>query len=78
MDKQEFTPKEIEVFMFMHEFRKQAQAGEITVTYHNLDFDKLKNIKYEAKLTGQTGTAGIEFTNKLLKVISMMREEPVL
>ena len=73
LNKDDFTAKEIEVFMFLHEFRRHCQSGEITVTFHNSDFDKFRNIKYEAKLTGQTGTAGIDFANRLMEILSLMK-----
>ena len=63
---EEFTPKEIEVFKFLHEFRKNTGKGEITITFHNRDFDKLKNIQCELILTGQT--VEVEFVNKLLQI----------
>jgi hypothetical protein len=73
----EFTAKEIEVYRFMHEFRKNASSGEITVTFHNFDFDKILNMRYGTKLTGQVSPENVEFTNKIIKLMGFNEPEEV-
>lgn len=70
-----FTLKEIEVFKILHEMRKNAQAGEITVTFFNYDFDKIKDIKYEMKLSGQSSTASMGFLNRVMELGLLMKED---
>ena len=70
-----FTLKEIEVFKLLHEMRKNVNAGEITITFHNFDYDKIRNISYEMKLSGQQSTASIDFLNKIMGLGLLMRED---
>jgi hypothetical protein len=68
-----FTPKEIETYMLMHDFRKNASSGEMTISFHNYDFDKVTNIIFEGKQTGQVGTATVDFASKLWEVLERLQ-----
>ena len=75
-----FTSKEIEAFKLLHEMRKNAQVGEITITFFNFDYDKIKNIKnisYEMKLRGQETTASLEFLNRVMGLGLLMKEDEI-
>lgn len=72
----EFTSKEIETYRFLHEMRQTSQGGEITITFHNYDFDKLKNIKCEMRIIGKEGTATADFFEKLMRIGLIMKDDP--
>lgn len=73
----EFTAKEIEVYKFMHEFRKNASSGEITVTFRSFDFDKILNMRYGTKLTGQVTPESVEFTNRIIKLMGFSEPKQI-
>ena len=67
------SPKAVETFIFLLDFAKNVDSGEITITFRNHDFDKLKYIRSETKLTGQIEQ--IDFLNQLSGIMTSMTKE---
>lgn len=67
------SPKALETFTFLLDFAKNVENGEITITFHNHDFDKLKYIRSETKLTGQPDQ--VDFLNQLTNIMLSMQKD---
>ena len=70
----EFTPKEIEAFGFLHDFRQNTQSGEITITFHNGDFNKLSNIRFDISLTGK-GVNPVFYEKLMIVMLGQNKEK---